>query len=175
LPRPSPSSITQNELRLLVAATFTDHLSRLQALEAQEAARRARRDLIQGRLTEDGLAAQLSKLAKARRAAAEAARWRNICELKYSPDQPRDDHGRWTSGGGEAGSPAAAKPSSLQRGELSMKHEVSYRPGQDAAAAGAVSTGKGDAGGVSYGAFQLSSQKGQVQAFLKSLASAHVV
>lgn len=36
------------------------------------------------------------------------------------------------------------------------------------AAAGVVSSGKGDQGGVSYGAFQLSSKKGQVQQFLQS-------
>lgn len=56
-------------------------------------------------------------------------------------------------------------------GELSMIYETGFRPGQEAQAAGVVSTGIGDPGGVSYGAYQLaSSQKGgrQVQAFLRA-------
>ena len=35
-------------------------------------------------------------------------------ELRYSDSQPRDDHGRWTSGGGGGGSPVAQPASSSQ-------------------------------------------------------------
>ena len=62
--------------------------------------------------------------------------------------------------------PPTASP---RLGDLSMRYETSFRPGQEAEAAGVVSTGVGDPGGVSYGAYQLaSSAKGghQVQAFL---------
>lgn len=68
--------------------------------------------------------------------------------------------------------PAAPRaPGSIHLGDLSMRFETGYRPGQEAKAAGVVSNGAGDKGGVSYGAFQLaSSAKGghQVQAFLKA-------
>ena len=33
-------------------------------------------------------------------------------ELRYVPSQPRDDHGRWASGGGEGGGSSAAQPAS---------------------------------------------------------------
>ncbi len=62
--------------------------------------------------------------------------------------------------------PPTASP---RLGDLSMRYETSFRPGQEAEAAGVVSTGVSDPGGVSYGAYQLaSSAKGghQVQAFL---------
>ena len=54
------------------------------------------------------------------------------------------------------------------RGGLSMIYETGYRPGQEAQAAARVSTGRGDRGGVSYGAYQLSSTQGQVQRFLRN-------
>ena len=154
----------QESFRILVAATLADSTSRLAALEAEESARRARRRFVMGNLTEEALADRLAQLAKARRAAADAAFWRRHCELKFNPDQPRDDQGRWTSGGGGGQSSSSRS----HRGDLSMEFEVSYRPGREANAAGIVSSGKDDAGGVSYGAFQLSSEKGQVQSFLKS-------
>jgi YD repeat-containing protein len=53
------------------------------------------------------------------------------------------------------------------RGNLSMFYETGHRPGQEAEAAAKVSTGKKDPGGVSYGAYQLSSKRGIVQDFLK--------
>ncbi len=52
-----------------------------------------------------------------------------------------------------------------------MRFETGYRPGQEAEAAGTVSSGAGDKGGVSYGAYQLASSDAagkQVQAFLKA-------
>lgn len=52
-----------------------------------------------------------------------------------------------------------------------MVYETGFRPGQEAMAAAVVSSGHGDPGGVSYGAYQLaSSTKGgrQVQAFLRA-------
>lgn len=63
------------------------------------------------------------------------------------------------------------RPASPRLGDLSMRFETSFRPGQEAQAAAVVSTGVGDPGGVSYGAYQLaSSAKGgrQVQAFLRA-------
>lgn len=61
-------------------------------------------------------------------------------------------------------------------GNLSMKYETGFRPGQEAKACGVVSTGllgqgKADPGGKSYGAYQLTStvQAGQrVLAFLRA-------
>ena len=50
-----------------------------------------------------------------------------------------------------------------------MRFETGFRPGQEAQAAATVSSSQGDAGGISYGAYQLaSSPKGgqQVQSFL---------
>jgi hypothetical protein len=60
-----------------------------------------------------------------------------------------------------------------QLGDLSMQSESGFGPGAEVQAAGRVSTGrlgsgKPDAGGVSYGAFQLSSKKGTLGAFLTS-------
>jgi hypothetical protein len=52
-----------------------------------------------------------------------------------------------------------------------MVYETGFGPGREAAAAARVSTGVKDKGGVSYGAFQLASRKGQVQGFLKSTGS----
>ena len=63
------------------------------------------------------------------------------------------------------------RPGTGRLGDLSMFYETTFRPGQEAAAAAVVSSGKHDAGGVSYGAYQLaSSVKGgrQVQAFLRT-------
>ena len=47
-------------------------------------------------------------------------------------------------------------------GNLSMKYETGFKPGQEAKACGVVSTGligsgRADPGGKSYGAYQLSS------------------
>ncbi len=56
-------------------------------------------------------------------------------------------------------------------GDLSMIYETGVRPGREAVAAGKVSTGQRDPGGVSYGAYQLASSKRggrQVQAFLRA-------
>ncbi len=53
-------------------------------------------------------------------------------------------------------------------GNLSMRYETGYLPGEEAKAAAKVSSGKGDAGGKSYGAYQLASIKGQVTAFLRA-------
>jgi len=106
----------QDQHRILFAATLADSTSRITALEAEESARRARRHFVMGNLTEAALADRLAQQAKARRAAADAAFWRRHCELKFNPDQPRDDHGRWTSGGGEAGAPAPANHSTLPVG-----------------------------------------------------------
>ena len=71
------------------------------------------------------------------------------------------------------GPPGGPLPPALspRLGDLSMRYETSFRPGQEAQAAAVVSTGSGDPGGVSYGAYQLaSSAKGghQVQAFLRA-------
>lgn len=63
------------------------------------------------------------------------------------------------------------QPGASRLGNLSMVYETGYRPGQEAQAAAVVSSGRGDPGGVSYGAYQLaSSAKGgrQVQAFLRA-------
>ena len=56
-------------------------------------------------------------------------------------------------------------------GDLSMQYETPYGPGHERKAAGVVSTGTKDRGGVSYGAYQFASSGTggrQVQAFLKS-------
>lgn len=55
-----------------------------------------------------------------------------------------------------------------QLGELSMKEETGLEPSQYLLASARVSKGKGDPGGKSYGAYQLSSKKGIVQDFLKN-------
>jgi hypothetical protein len=52
-----------------------------------------------------------------------------------------------------------------------MTYEASLGSGHEAADAGMVSNVEDDDAGVSYGVFQLSSQKGQVQKFLKSTGS----
>ncbi len=66
--------------------------------------------------------------------------------------------------------PAASIEPAQRLGDLSMIFETGTRPGQEAKAAATVSTGSGDPGGVSYGAYQLaSSERGgrRVQAFLE--------
>lgn len=63
-------------------------------------------------------------------------------------------------------SPVSSRPAA-RLGALSMKYETSARPGQEARAAARVSTGKDDEGGVSYGAYQLASNRGQPQKFLQ--------
>jgi type VI secretion system secreted protein VgrG len=70
-----------------------------------------------------------------------------------------------------AAAPVATQASDTRLGNLSMKFETGYRPGQEAAAAATVSSGIGDPGGKSYGAYQLTSSAGsgaQVKAFLKA-------
>jgi len=74
--------------------------------------------------------------------------------------------------GGAAVRPRAVtlRPTS-RLGDLSMRHETGYSPGHEGKAAGVVSGGAKDPGGVSYGAYQLASSEAggrQVQAFLKS-------
>ncbi len=70
----------------------------------------------------------------------------------------------------------AATPSHDSRlGDRSMQYETQYGPGHEREAAGVVSSGAKDPGGVSYGAYQLASSEAggrQVQAFLKSLEGA---
>ena len=113
--RPVPSPQLR-ALRNLVEATVSDHMSRIRALEADDEARIGRRLYLTGRLTATAWVDQLAKGVGARRAAADAARWRRHCEWKFDPNQPRDDHGRWTEGGGAAGSPAVASSSVLPAG-----------------------------------------------------------
>ena len=122
--RSHPVPLTPDTYRILVGATLSDHMARLRALEAKEAARRARQQYIAGRLTEEALADRLAKLAKARRAAADAAFWRRHCELKFNPNQPRDDHGRWTSGGG------GSKLSTYQKGVAASLQGVISETGE---------------------------------------------
>lgn len=114
----------QESFRILVAATLADSTSRIAAVEAEDLARRARRRFVMGNLTEEALADRLAKLAKARRAAADAAFWRRHCELKFNPDQPRDDHGRWTSGGG------GSKLSTYQKGVAASLRGVISETGE---------------------------------------------
>ncbi len=67
--------------------------------------------------------------------------------------------------------PAPAPAGGARLGRLSMVYETGFGPGQEAQAAARTSSGVGDAGGASYGAYQLaSSSKGgrQPQAFLKA-------
>ena len=85
-------------------------------------------------------------------------------------------------GGQNAGDHAAATPTSgdmaaqagPELGSLSMVYETGFLPGQETLAAGRVSSGRHDPGGVSYGAFQLASSVRagqQVQAFLRTEGS----
>jgi hypothetical protein len=99
-----------------LAAQFDDQLSRLEALEAESDTRVALRRFVQGDLALSGLSAHVTTLRVARRRASAAARHRAELERKYSSDQPRDDHGRQTSGRAGVGSPAAANPSTLPAG-----------------------------------------------------------
>lgn len=99
-------------------------------------------------------------------------------ERKFNPNHdPRN--GRFTSGpgGGQAGPrvPASSGGGSTGRatrsddgvrlGILSERHETSGR------GPGTVSTGKGDAGGVSYGRYQLATNTGDAAAFIASDAA----
>ena len=52
-------------------------------------------------------------------------------------------------------------------GSLSMKEETGKEPSQYLLAAGVVSKGDNDDGGISYGAYQLSSKKGTLRVFLR--------
>lgn len=63
-----------------------------------------------------------------------------------------------TTGGQQAG----------RLGDLSMVYETGKRPSQYQAAAGVVSSGRGDPGGKSYGAYQLASQTGTLNQFLRA-------
>ncbi|MBB3117703.1 PAAR domain-containing protein [Pseudoduganella violacea] len=67
-------------------------------------------------------------------------------------------------------SPSEAKGSrpGVLTGALSMKYETGMPPARYREAAGVVSSGKKDKGGISYGAYQLASKSGQVQRFLKA-------
>jgi hypothetical protein len=62
---------------------------------------------------------------------------------------------------------APVAPPGARLGNLSMKYESGYGPGREGRAAGRVSTGEGDPGGVSYGAYQLASALKQPAAFLR--------
>ena len=154
-----------------LAAGFEDQLRRLEVLELESQALAVLRGHAYGELPDAALW-ELIELTRELRAALKQAaattHRRTELELKFSPDQPRDERGRWT-GAGDATTGLEANAS--KRGQLSMVYETSHRPGQEAAAAGRVSNGKKDKGGVSYGAYQLSSKKGQVQDFLKSSGS----
>jgi len=154
-----------------LAAGFEDQLSRLEVLELESQTLAVLRGYARGEVSDAALS-KLTELVAELRAAlkrsAIAARRRTELELKFSPDQPRDEQGRWT-GGGDA--TTGREVTASKRGQLSMVHETGDGPGQEAAAAGRVSSGQKDKGGVSYGAYQLSSKTGQVQAFLKSSGS----
>lgn len=85
-------------------------------------------------------------------------------ELKFNPNHD-PVNGRFTSGlgGGRAASrmrPVAAARR-LPSGKLSAKYEAKGDPGR-------VSSGIGDIGGISYGAYQLSSKNGMAAAFISS-------
>ncbi|MEH3120653.1 MAG: LysM peptidoglycan-binding domain-containing protein [Sphingomonas phyllosphaerae] len=81
-----------------------------------------------------------------------------------------------------AGTQAAAPPTGGapamgggRLGNLSMKYETGYAPGQEGAAAAKVSSGIGDPGGKSYGAYQLTSSASsgaQVKKFLANEGAA---
>jgi YD repeat-containing protein len=63
---------------------------------------------------------------------------------------------------------AATGSMTIGLGNLSMKYETRMAPSEYRKAAGVVSSGKGDLGGISYGAYQLASNVGKVQDFLKN-------
>lgn len=63
------------------------------------------------------------------------------------------------------GAPPTRRPASALGG-LSMRQETGFAPGQEARAAARVSTGAHDKGGVSYGAFQMSSNGHVPQQFM---------
>lgn len=67
--------------------------------------------------------------------------------------------------------PIARPQGGARLGDLSMRYETGFNPGQEARAAAVVSGGVGDPGGVSYGAYQLTSSAAgsrQVQGFLRA-------
>lgn len=69
-----------------------------------------------------------------------------------------------------AGPIARSEAPGPRLGDLSMRFETGFHPGQEAQAAAVVSNGVNDAGGVSYGAYQLTSTPSsgqQVRAFLR--------
>ena len=59
------------------------------------------------------------------------------------------------------------------KGSISRKYEPGYEPGNDGP--GAISSGKRDPGGKSYGLYQLSSKKGTLQIFLKQTGYDQVI
>ena len=66
--------------------------------------------------------------------------------------------------------PPTSSAADARLGDLSMLYETGFRPGRETEAAAVVSSGTGDPGGISYGAYQLaSSTRGgrQVQTFLQ--------
>jgi LysM repeat protein len=65
----------------------------------------------------------------------------------------------------EAPGPRAPEPALAELGGLSRKYEA-FGPGT-------VSTGQGDAGGVSYGSYQFATKTGSAQAFVDSLKDSH--
>jgi type VI secretion system secreted protein VgrG len=81
------------------------------------------------------------------------------------PVDPQDADGPYPPAG-LLGAPPTPPPRE-RLGDLSMKYETGYGPGKEARAAARVSTGKGDKGGVSYGAYQLASKMDQPRQFLR--------
>lgn len=67
--------------------------------------------------------------------------------------------------------PAAATPSPHLLGTLSMKYETGHGPAQSGLAAATVSSGKGDLGGISYGAYQFNSAAAAGAVVLRFLAA----
>lgn len=70
-----------------------------------------------------------------------------------------------------AANPVTAQATGGRLGDLSMIYETGRRPSQYRDAAGVVSSGRGDPGGKSYGAYQLASRTGTLQEFLRAEGS----
>lgn len=109
--------------------------------------------------------------------------WQNLARINHIGDPTELRAGTTLSLSGAASDLAGALPQAhpaaaptptvgqLHLGDLSMKYETGYTPGHEAQAAGVVSSGKNDPGGVSYGAYQFASSAAgghQVQGFLKA-------
>ena len=100
--------------------------------------------------------------------ARQALRPATLARPQIGPPGP-DDAAAIAIGSGGA-LPAPSLEPAQRLGDLSMIFETGTRPGQEAKAAATVSTGRGDPGGVSYGAYQLASSElggRRVQAFLE--------